>query len=353
MNDSKYQYIKKQLAKTNKKNDENYVVTRLWHLINNFDVKMVTQQYIWRNESYAKSKYALADIYFPQFKLIVEIDELHHENALNIKLDQTREKDIINATGFTIKRVKMKDGIDKLHEDIDAIVKEINLMISSLQEKFVPWDLEKEMNPNTYIKRGYIDADDETAFRRIVDCCNCFGSGYKGLQGSGAAHKFENDIDIKGLKFVPNIDWDNRLSEDESYFIERNKSNEENKSYQFKRLSKWNQEHALFAKATDNLGIILYRFKGRYRVNKEKSIKNNCVYWERISKVMATYYPESDEGKQEAILYLYNKEGILLAKFYETEEFNLFLNKKGIKMADLNILNEVKGRKDYILNETL
>lgn len=30
----KYNFIKKQLAKTNKKNDENYVVTRIWHLLN-------------------------------------------------------------------------------------------------------------------------------------------------------------------------------------------------------------------------------------------------------------------------------------------------------------------------------
>lgn len=42
----KYQFIKKQLEKTHKKNDENYVVTRIWHGLNSLDIKMITQQYI-------------------------------------------------------------------------------------------------------------------------------------------------------------------------------------------------------------------------------------------------------------------------------------------------------------------
>ena len=42
----KYKYIKSQLAKTNKKNDENYVITRIWNRLDNEDVKFITQQYV-------------------------------------------------------------------------------------------------------------------------------------------------------------------------------------------------------------------------------------------------------------------------------------------------------------------
>ena len=69
----KYNFIKKQLSKTNKKNDENYVVSRIWHLLNNPDVKMITQQYIVRDVE--TKTYALADIYFPQINMIIEIDD--------------------------------------------------------------------------------------------------------------------------------------------------------------------------------------------------------------------------------------------------------------------------------------
>ncbi|WP_193751403.1 AbaSI family restriction endonuclease [Bacillus coahuilensis] len=58
----KYNYIKAQLAKTNKKNDENYVVTRLWNKLDNTDIKFITQQYVVRENG----KYALTDMYFPQ-----------------------------------------------------------------------------------------------------------------------------------------------------------------------------------------------------------------------------------------------------------------------------------------------
>lgn len=39
----KLKYIIKQLSKTNKKNYENYVVTRIWHKLNDLDYKFVTQ----------------------------------------------------------------------------------------------------------------------------------------------------------------------------------------------------------------------------------------------------------------------------------------------------------------------
>lgn len=57
----KYKYIKAQIAKTNKKNDENYVITRIWHKLDNEDVKFITQQYVVR----ADGKYALTDMFFP------------------------------------------------------------------------------------------------------------------------------------------------------------------------------------------------------------------------------------------------------------------------------------------------
>lgn len=36
--------MKRQISKTNKKNDENYVITRIWYKLNNENIKFVTQQ---------------------------------------------------------------------------------------------------------------------------------------------------------------------------------------------------------------------------------------------------------------------------------------------------------------------
>ena len=50
---TKREYVIRQIAKTNKKNYENYVVTRIYHLLNRTDVKFVTQQYVNRPEGHA------------------------------------------------------------------------------------------------------------------------------------------------------------------------------------------------------------------------------------------------------------------------------------------------------------
>ena len=58
----KKEYIIRQLSKTNKKNYENYVITRIWSLLNDLDVKFICQQYVKRPKGCG-----LADMHFPQF----------------------------------------------------------------------------------------------------------------------------------------------------------------------------------------------------------------------------------------------------------------------------------------------
>ncbi len=47
----KLEFIVRQLAKTDKKNYENYVVTRILNKLDNLDVKFITQQYVSRGEA--------------------------------------------------------------------------------------------------------------------------------------------------------------------------------------------------------------------------------------------------------------------------------------------------------------
>jgi cytochrome c553 len=42
---NKKDYIVKQLKRTYKKEYENYVITRIWHLLNDLNIKIITQQY--------------------------------------------------------------------------------------------------------------------------------------------------------------------------------------------------------------------------------------------------------------------------------------------------------------------
>jgi len=79
----KKEYIIRQLGRTKNKRYESYVVTRIVHLLNDFSIKFVTQQYVSRPEGRA-----LTDLFFPQFGIHIEVDEGQHFTCAAIKEDK-------------------------------------------------------------------------------------------------------------------------------------------------------------------------------------------------------------------------------------------------------------------------
>ena len=185
---------------------------------------------------------------------------------------------------------------------------------------------QRSKSKRIYIEKGYLDADDDVRIRTVAECCNCFGAGYKGFQGSGAKHKFEEDTDIKRLKFYPNGEWDNRLTSDGNRFTEFHIISSENDKYARSRLTGLNQKIALFSH--EKLSSTKYEaiFKGLYRVNKEESLKNKKVTYDRISKKMPTYYPKTVISPK-VIAEAYDKEGYMVAHFYAAEMLDAFQKK--------------------------
>ena len=74
----KKEYIVNQLKRTFHKKYENYCITRIIHKLDNEYIQFITQQLFKRPDG----KFALADLYFPQLNISVEIDEpgLGHEH---------------------------------------------------------------------------------------------------------------------------------------------------------------------------------------------------------------------------------------------------------------------------------
>ena len=90
--DYKLEYMERLFAKISKKKTESYVISRIWHQLNDDRVKFVVQQYIRRTQD----KYALADLYLPQLNIFIEINEPFHKN--NAEVDKIRNEEIINVT---------------------------------------------------------------------------------------------------------------------------------------------------------------------------------------------------------------------------------------------------------------
>lgn len=287
---SKTDHIVRRLAKSNNKVFENYVVTRIWHLLDNTDVQFVTQQHVTRKSgSENKRQRALTDMYFPQIKLHVEVDEPHHfDSNGNRKLcDLIREADIIDATGHSIKRIEASTTIEELNSRVAEIVCEINSKLRSKFNGTIPkWDVEAEFNPITHINRGYIDVLDNVAFRTIWEACNCFGHRYKKYMRGFATHAKNKDLMLWFPSLYKHGDWENSISDDEETIFERKTNDHE--GYFCKAIeNKINfKKRITFARCSNSLGELLYRFKGVFQLDLEESKRQSKMVYFRDRESM-------------------------------------------------------------------
>lgn len=279
----KKEYIIRQLGRTKNKKYEAYVVSRIIHTLDDFNIKFVTQQYVMRPEGRA-----LTDLFFPQFGLHIEVDEGQHFVYDNIKADKIREADIVNTTGHEILRVDVTKSLEDINNKIADIVQRIKKLKN--QSSFVPWDIDLEFSPETYIKLGYIDVSDNVAFKTIKDACNCFGHHYSGYQRAGASHP-DSEIMLWFPKLFPNGEWDNKISDDEEEIIEKHEDAEKAKVHVLSHLTdkKLKHKRIVFAKVKDNLGDTLYRFRGLYKLDTQESNESTGLVWKRIERKVQTY----------------------------------------------------------------
>lgn len=286
----KLNYIVKQLNRAEKKKYEHYVITRIWHLLDDLELKIITQQYI-----KIPTGRALTDLYFPQLKIHIEINEKHHK--YQIDKDKIRENDIVNATTHKILEIDVDQSIEKLNKSINEIVSIIRKAKKDTNN-FIPWDLEKEQDSNTYIKKGYIDVDEEVLFKKSVNALNCFGYNYKGYQRGGRLHKYEADVLIWFPKTYKNKKWINEISEDDMYIYEKPSDCKISKLYIEDFLAQKVKTRIVFAQVRGPLGDIMYRFKGKYELDLNLTSNKNGVVWKRISTRVKTYrFVEKNSNK--------------------------------------------------------
>ncbi|WP_311488252.1 AbaSI family restriction endonuclease, partial [uncultured Helcococcus sp.] len=156
---NKLNYIVRTLARTKRKDFENYVINRIYNELDDLEIKPNSQQYVKRSEN----KYALIDLYFPQLNIGIECDEYQHEEQKN--LDELRYFDILNA-------IKSKDEYEEIRikvydrnnednlRDIEDVNKDINNAVKRIKEKkkntkdFIPWDMTPDKEKA--IKKGSV-----------------------------------------------------------------------------------------------------------------------------------------------------------------------------------------------------
>lgn len=281
----KLDYISRLLQRTSSKRIEHYVISRIWHLLDNYDVKMTPQQYVSRE----LSQYALTDVYFPQIGLHVEVNEpAHYESEDRINRDLERQKQIENNTGHQVFVIDCREDILGIHSQIDKLVSKINSEVKEQIENgiFKPWKPENEHNPNYWKSNGYINISDEVSFFTIEDICLLFDADYqktkRGFLRKGA---IANPKNINQLIWWPSerprSGWLNKFDEAIGTITETH-SDEKRKSDHYYHHAQGTHIRICFFHYTDILGLTNYKYVGVFTNDKEKSNPEIGTVWKRI-----------------------------------------------------------------------
>ena len=277
----KDEYILRSFSKLINKKWELYVITRIIHLLNDPEIEFVCQQPI---RSKDDNRF-LTDLCFPGLKLYCEIDEKHHANEENSNADISREKEILDATGFEEMRIAVYDE-NKNDRDLKDIDDEIDNFIDLIkqrkkdflsEDKFFPWDYEKKLKPDYYIKKGYLDVDENARFKYHKDALSLFG--YKGgLYQRGTWNIPDTNKTVWFPKFYENKDWINTLSDDGKKISMKkiDYSKIENKEQWFP---------IVFPHYKDSLGKFFYKFMGEFKLSLEDSDDFEHIFLRTNTKI--------------------------------------------------------------------
>jgi hypothetical protein len=258
-------YLVKTLSKTNRKDYENYVINAIFQRIGNLKLKPVTQQFVRTN-----IKFYYLDLYFPQIKIGIEVNEKHHKKQ--IKKDNIRLDDIYNSISeddFELFSVNI-GNFDDTEKEINLLVRKIKIIINKTKLKNETYN-EKL---NNFKKSRSFYLRDNFLFKRISDVAFVFGKNYKAYQRASFTIGSSKDIvwfptlsyDFKGKK-LGNSKWTNILSEKWDEIIESPKVSRSKKD--IKKLEnelKNGLIRVVFAKTRSSLGFNGYRFIGVFKL---------------------------------------------------------------------------------------
>lgn len=211
---------------------ELFVISRIFHILSDDEIEFVTQQYVRRPDG----RRALTDLYFPQLKTHLEIDEPHHLSRQ--EEDALRERDIVQQTHDQIERIPiyrqvlLDDGtlsrgprrsLSSIRQDVDSFVQ---LIVRRKAQRvadgqFDAWDIEKKYDPNRYIMKDHIDEEENVLPRNQIDALKCFGFTGKGWQKAAWAIPDGSRDIVWFPRLYPHNNWHNSLEDGGRILLER------------------------------------------------------------------------------------------------------------------------------------
>lgn len=266
---SKTEYLVKSLSKIRHKEWELYTISRIIHLLDDYEIELICQQMVRK----ADGKRYLVDLFLPQFGVFLEINEKQHLQDFHKNRDLLRQKEILDIAGLTQIVISIFNPSTKLLKDIKTINKEILDFVELIRKlksqkisdgSFSAWDIEKEEQIKNIMSSGVLSTSNTVPVGRQVDALRLFGANFKGYQ------KATWDIPGTNLmiwfpKLYPRKDWNNEVSPDGLHIFEQKVDGSPLEFKEFEKI------RVVFPHYRDHLGRSFYKFIGVYEIDQSKS----------------------------------------------------------------------------------
>ncbi len=146
-----------------------------------------------------------------------------------------------------------------------------------------------ERDPQFYIDKGFVDAEDETEFRIIKDAISCFGRTYKYIRRSFYPHPRDKNLRLWFPKFYENKEWSNVFLDNEETIIENCLNPKIVRKHMDKIRTERPENRLVFAHMKSTSGKLMYVFKGEYEIVWGSTSYENGFVHRRVSARATTY----------------------------------------------------------------
>ncbi|MDF2664572.1 MAG: nucleotidyltransferase/DNA polymerase [Microbacterium sp.] len=261
--DAELEWQALRLQKIVHKKFEVWAISRIIHGLDDPEIEWATQQLV---PDPAKGRIALLDLYFPQFRYAIEIDELGHIGQ--IPADRLRERRVIDDANVRFWRWEMKhiNTLDDARRRIDELIEELRELKRQQVDAgtFVPFRFGRTYDVNQWIARGGIGIRDDARFRRHTDVGRLFGKNLRGHY-SGMM-RLSKGVQVWFPKLYPNVDWFNALLDDGNLIVQRPQAEMTLASMPapLPPGTGSGDTRLVFAHYRDEFGQIYYRFVGAF-----------------------------------------------------------------------------------------
>ena len=218
---------------------ENFIVNAIYTKIGEPELMPVKQQYV-KNPRDQRGYYLL-DLYFPQLKYGVEVDESHHLAEAQKAKDIVRAEDIRTAIECDEFRISIfdKDGNKRSYDDIVA---DIDKVVAIIKDKIaggapLKWPTYKKLKAEI-LEKGVFSVSDEISYPSITEIYNMCGGKRTGKDRGTDAKSLQKcyyrlndryklwvpilaEIDESGNVRNGKLGYENTLSEDRTQIIEK------------------------------------------------------------------------------------------------------------------------------------